>query len=132
MMKRSKILEKRRTMISEETREWVDFSFKIANRIHCVLASKGLTQKDLATKLGKSEAEISKWMRGTHNFTISTIKKIEVALDCEILSVKKTLDGSVFFLYNSSYTTYPISKSVKNADTIVNASNGLKMVYNGN
>lgn len=43
-----------------------------------------------------------------------------------------TLDGSVFFLYNSSYTTYPISKSVKNADTIVNASNGLKMVYNGN
>ena len=25
-----------------------------------------------------------------------------------------------------------ISKSVKNADTIVNASNGLKMVYNGN
>ena len=125
-MKRSKILEKRRTMISEETREWVDFSFKIADRIHCVLASKGLT------KLGKSEAEISKWMRGTHNFTISTIKKIEVALDCEILSVKKTLDGSVFFLYNSSYTTYPISKSVKNADTIVNASNGLKMVYNGN
>lgn len=39
-MKRSKILEKRRTMISEETREWVDFSFKIADRIHCVLASK--------------------------------------------------------------------------------------------
>ena len=126
-MKRSKILEKRRTMISEETREWVDFSLKIADRIHCVLASKGLTQKDLATKLGKS-----KWMRVTHNFTKSTIKKIEVALDCEILSVKKTLDGSVFFLYNSSYTTYPISKSVKNADTIVNASNGLKMVYNGN
>lgn len=66
-----------------------------------------LTQKDLATKLGKSEAEISKWMRGTHNFTISTIKKIEVALDCEILSVKKTLDGSVFFslqliIYNLS------------------------------
>ena len=53
MMKRSKILEKRRTMISEETREWVDFSFKIADRIHCVLASKGLTQKDLATKLGR-------------------------------------------------------------------------------
>ena len=31
-MKRSKILEKRRTMISEETREWVDFSFKIADK----------------------------------------------------------------------------------------------------
>ena len=92
-MKRSKILEERRAGVSEETREWVDMSFKIADRIHSILAAKSMTQRDLAVKLGKSEAEISKWMRGTHNFTISTIKKIEIALDCEILSVKKTTEG---------------------------------------
>lgn len=44
------------------------------------LESKGLKQKDLATLLGKSDAEISKWMRGTHNFTINTIKSIENVL----------------------------------------------------
>lgn len=132
MMKRSKILEERRAIVSEETREWVDLSFKIADRIHGILISRGLAQKDLAIKLGKSEAEISKWMRGTHNFTISTIKKIEIALDCDIMSIKKALDGNVFLVYPSSFTSYPINKSVSNADTIVNASNELKIVYNGN
>lgn len=55
-MKRSKILEERRAIVSEETREWVDLSFKIADRIHGILISRGLAQKDLAIKLGKSEA----------------------------------------------------------------------------
>lgn len=37
--------------------------------------------------LGKSEAEISKWMRGTHNFTLDTILNIEEALQEPILTV---------------------------------------------
>ena len=44
-------------------------------------------QKDLALQLGKKEAEISKWMRGTHNFTIDTLVSIEQALDAPILEV---------------------------------------------
>lgn len=43
--------------------------------------------KDLALRLGKSEAEISKWMRGTHNFTIDTLVSIEDALDATIVEV---------------------------------------------
>ena len=42
---------------------------------------------DLAIQLGKKEAEISKWMRGTHNFTIDTLVAIENALDAPILHV---------------------------------------------
>ena len=30
--------------------------------------------------LGKKEYEISKWMRGTHNFTIETVSSIENVL----------------------------------------------------
>lgn len=37
--------------------------------------------------LGKKEPEISKWMRGTHNFTIGTIAAIEAALGEPILRV---------------------------------------------
>ena len=37
--------------------------------------------------LGKSEAEISKWMRGTHNFTIDTVVSIEEALQAPVLQV---------------------------------------------
>ncbi len=62
-------------------------SFAIVDRIHEILTTKGWKQKDLADKLGKSEAEISKWMRGTHNFTIDTIVAIEAALGESILKV---------------------------------------------
>lgn len=62
-------------------------SFRIVDRIHDILQEKGLKQKDLAERLGKSEAEISKWMRGTHNFTIDTLVSIEAALGAPILQV---------------------------------------------
>lgn len=74
-MKKNKILENRRACISKETQEAVDLSFEIVDRIHQILESKGISQKDFADLLGKKESEISRWMRGTHNFTISTIVK---------------------------------------------------------
>lgn len=97
-MKKNNILEGRRASVSKEIRAAVDFSFEIVDRIYQVLESKGMTQKDLAKLLGKNESEISKWMRGTHNFTISTIIKIENALDCKILSVQKNMDHVSSFI----------------------------------
>lgn len=88
-MKKNNILEARRARVDENTRASVDFSFEIVDRIHQILESKGMSQKDLADLLGKKESEISKWMRGTHNFTISTIMKIEHVLGCKILHVQK-------------------------------------------
>ena len=52
--------------VNPEVRQRVDLSFQIVDRIHEILQAKGLRQKDLAQLLGKKEAEISKWMRGTH------------------------------------------------------------------
>ena len=86
-MKRNSILEKRRASVNPDIRKSVALSFKIVDRIHEILEEKGLKQKDLAERLGKNEAEISKWMRGTHNFTIDTLVSIELALDAPILEV---------------------------------------------
>lgn len=86
-MKRSSIIEQRRKSVSPEARQTVDFSFMIVDRIHEILESKGMRQKDLAIRLGKKEPEISKWMRGTHNFTIETLVSIEAALGEPIISV---------------------------------------------
>lgn len=86
-MRRSSILENRRRQVNPEIRESVDLSFQIVDRIHEILVEKGLKQKDLAMLLGKKEAEISKWMRGTHNFTIDTLVTIERALQAPILQV---------------------------------------------
>ena len=86
-MKRNSFLEKRRANVNPEIRESVALSFRIVDRIHDILMDKGLKQKDLAERLGKNEAEISKWMRGTHNFTIDTLVSIEQALDAPILEI---------------------------------------------
>lgn len=80
-------MEKLRKQVPNDIKREVDISFEIVNRIHSILERKNLTQKDLAVSLGKSEAEISKWMRGTHNFTCKTIAKIEMALGEHVIEV---------------------------------------------
>lgn len=50
-MKKNSLFEARRKRISNETREFISFSFEIVDRIHEILESKGLKQKDLATLL---------------------------------------------------------------------------------
>lgn len=58
-------MEERCSRVNRQNRKTVSLSFRIVDRIHEVLQAKGLKQKDLAQKLGKSEAEVSRWMRGT-------------------------------------------------------------------
>lgn len=48
---------------------------------------RGPKQKDLAIMLNKNEPEISKWIRGTHNFTLDPIRAIENTLEVEILQL---------------------------------------------
>ena len=86
-MKRSSIIETRRAKVSPEVRRVFNLSFLIVERIHAILEERGLKQKDLANMLGKKESEISKWMRGTHNFTNETISSIENVLGHPILQV---------------------------------------------
>jgi transcriptional regulator with XRE-family HTH domain len=78
-------LEDIRKNTPNDVKRQVELSFQIADRIDAVLKRKGLQQKDLAERLGKTESEISKWMRGTHNFTIQTISKIESALEEQLI-----------------------------------------------
>ena len=82
-MKRSNIIERRRSFVSNDARRNIDLSFQIVDRIHQILIEKGLKQKDLAEMLGKKESEISKWMRGT----IDTLSAIETSLGEPILQI---------------------------------------------
>ena len=86
-MKRSNIIERRRSFVSNDARRNIDLSFQIVDRIHQILIEKGLKQKDLAEMLGKKESEISKWMCGTHNFPIDRLSAIETSLGEPILQI---------------------------------------------
>ncbi len=98
-MLKNNLLEERRKKISKDIDLFVEHSFDLADRIHDLLEKKGIEQKDLAQLLGKNESEISKWMTGTHNFTLKTISKIEAALGESILLLNKNANAQKHAIY---------------------------------
>ena len=88
-MRTNRIMDEIRSTISPEMKLQMEMSVAIANRIYEILEAKGMTQKELAKLLGKTETEVSRWLSGTHNLTLSTICKISAALDEEVVTVPR-------------------------------------------
>lgn len=57
----------------------------IAAKIADVMKERGITQKQLALKLGKKPSEISRLLTGMHNFTHDTLFEIGYALEVKLL-----------------------------------------------
>ena len=90
-MKTNTIMDEIRQTMSEEMKAQMELTVGIANRIYTILEAKGLSQKEFAHLVGKTETEVSRWLSGTHNLTVSTLAKISAALGEDILvpSAKK-------------------------------------------
>lgn len=93
-MKTNRIMDEIRSTISPEMKMQIELSVAIANRIYDILEKKGLTQKDFAQMMGKSETEVSRWLSGTHNLTLATLCKISVALGEDIITIPRRLPTS--------------------------------------
>ena len=48
---------------------------------------RGMSQKDFAQLMRKTETEVSRWLSGTHNLTMATICRISAALGEDIIQV---------------------------------------------
>lgn len=86
-MKKNPKLESIRKRIPAEVKLMIDHSFAVVDRIDEIIVKKDISQRQLAEMLGKKESEISRWMRGTHNFTIKTIAKLETILGEPIFQI---------------------------------------------
>ncbi len=71
----------------KQTKQFAAKMLDVADRIHALIEARGMTQKDLAKALGKSESEISRWLTGRHNLELKTITRIEEVLGEDILVV---------------------------------------------
>jgi len=92
-MMRNKKLEKLRRALPQEEKILIDHSFAISDRITEIIERKNISQRQLAELLGKKESEVSKWLRGTHNFTLKTIAKLEAVLQESIISTSSKQPG---------------------------------------
>ena len=70
-----------------ELKTQLRFSDSIAEKIDDILKERGMSQRELAKNTGKTEAEVSRWLGGTHNFTLRTLAKISLALGEDLIRV---------------------------------------------
>ncbi len=84
----NKLFKKALEQVSPEAKAYVAVSMAIAARIDSLLEQKDWSGADLARTLDKSPSEISRWLSGTHNFTLETLAKLEAVLGEPILRVE--------------------------------------------
>ncbi|MBO4956036.1 helix-turn-helix transcriptional regulator [uncultured Duncaniella sp.] len=73
--------------VRDDVKIELDMSFALADKIDMILREKNISQKQLAEKIGETEAEVSRWLGGTHNFTLRTIAKISDTLGVKLLTI---------------------------------------------
>ena len=73
--------------VSPEVMLEVQLSAAIIARIDAILKEKGMTQRELARKLGRSEAVVSRWTTGFPNLTLRSIAEISTALGEPLIQV---------------------------------------------
>lgn len=72
----------------------MEFCVEISEKIEALMMERGLTKKQFADAIGKRPCEITKWLSGQHNFTVSTLAMISSFFNCPIITVNQALDGA--------------------------------------
>ncbi|MBO4571575.1 MAG: helix-turn-helix transcriptional regulator [Bacteroidales bacterium] len=73
--------------VSKDVMTEMQLSADIITRIDILLKKKNMTQRDLARKLGKSDAVVSRWTTGFPNLTLRSIAELSVALGEPLVKV---------------------------------------------
>ncbi len=87
-MKRAKTsLRELLSDITPEERAEARLSFQISNRLDLLMQEQGLSKKQFAEAIGKRPSEITRWLSGEHNFTISTLSMLSTFFGKPIVTV---------------------------------------------
>jgi transcriptional regulator with XRE-family HTH domain len=89
----------------------VKHNLAIATKVARILKEKGIGKSEFAEKMGKSPSEISKWLSGTHNFTIKTIAKIESTIGVDLIHVEKEYKYVHFYITKPEEVETPTNYS---------------------
>lgn len=89
MKNRQEWFNEKMATVSPEIVSEVQLSADIIARIDAIMKQKNMTQKDLARKMGRSEAAISRWTSGFPNLTLKSIAEISTALGEPLIKVAK-------------------------------------------
>lgn len=83
----SPIISELLNKITPAEKKRISIKMQLAAKIDDLISQRGFTKSGFAGKLGKNPSEISKWLSGTHNFTLDTLVEISDAFDISILDL---------------------------------------------
>lgn len=87
MKRTAKSLEEMLGKIPEPIKNETELSFEISDRIYELMNERGLSKKQFADQIGKRPSEITRWLSGQHNFTVSTLAMLSAFFGKSIISV---------------------------------------------
>ncbi|MCC8113972.1 MAG: helix-turn-helix transcriptional regulator [Bacteroidales bacterium] len=80
--------EQKEADFRRENREWLQISGRLALKISQILREKGMSQVDLAQRLGITAAQVSKLLSGRVNFELNTLNKLQNVLGQRIVTLR--------------------------------------------
>ena len=90
-----------------------DAKMLIASRIADAMAAKSWRNKDLLAAMNRQTPSIvTKWLSGTHNFTIDTLVELEQVLDISLLYIGREAE-------NINISTYSLPQNENRASLSV-------------
>lgn len=93
--------------------KWTTKAHRIAMCVRKSLREASISQKELAARMDVSPQMVSKILSGGENLTLTTITKIEVALDKEIISIASEQDN-----HNTMGVIFQMSMMVSASETL--------------
>ena len=72
------------TRAASEPRECHADAHQIADMVRGARESCGLTQRELAVRMGSTQSTVARWETGEHQLTLATLDRIATALGVEL------------------------------------------------
>lgn len=118
-------------------KKWLDNSSKVAVNVLEALKEKGMSQRDLAEKMGISAQQINKIVKGQQNLTFETVGKLEDALGITLIDIVgfkstnniKTNATQIKAIQKTNTEKIPVSKPFSN-DFVKKEGARMNVVYN--
>lgn len=79
--------EEKLSTVAPEVMSEVQLSAAIIARLDAILKKKKMSQRDLARRLNRSDAVVSRWTTGFPNLTLRSIAEISTALGEPLIQV---------------------------------------------
>jgi predicted transcriptional regulator len=86
-MKRNSLFHNQLEKVSPAIKQEMDWSCAIIDKIDTILKRDGISQRELAKRIGCNETQITRWTKGFPNFTLNSLAKLSEALGESLISI---------------------------------------------